>query len=330
MRRFKHCIAIINTRSGAREGPSVFASALQRYLDTAGITHHDIRVPEKNILQTLNAQTKAVDAIIVSGGDGTISSVVNVLATTRNEALLKAPIIPVPCGLQNSIASSLGVLSAERSVSAFVVGRVEPVPLWEVRINGNLTRYVASYIAIGAYAMCVQRLHDLDAVGENYVALPMVRGKYRLGSLYTAMKNEMIFCTTTMTVAKSRVEVPSPLKLLIASQMPVQHNRYTLTPGATFKHGTLGVTYATDEATRLRLWHLLSREAAEGAILSEDGVSECHSVSELDILIKETSGESENDRSTILMMLDGEAVKLSPGSKVSVRRASCQVLFASC
>ncbi|ESL10524.1 hypothetical protein TRSC58_01743 [Trypanosoma rangeli SC58] len=329
---FKECIAVINTRSGAREAPSVFASALQQYLDRAGIIHHNVCVPEKNILHALKLHANTADAIVVCGGDGTLSSVVNALATARNELLLKMPIVPVPCGLQNSIAASLGVLSAERSVSAFVLGRVEPIPLWEVRVNGALVRYMASYISIGAYAMCVRRLHNLDDVGESYVALPTVRNKYKVGAFYTALRNEVVPCTAALTTTtNSHVEIAPSVKLFVASQMPLQHARYSLTPCATFKHGTLSVTYATEAASRLRLWHLLSREAAEGVIIDEDGVCECPCVAELDCCIKDVPSQgAENALPRVLMMIDGEAVYLLPGSKVSVRRASCEVLFASC
>ncbi|RNF07798.1 putative diacylglycerol kinase [Trypanosoma conorhini] len=335
MSRFKECIAVINTRSGARGGPSVFASALQQYLDKAGIIHHDVRVPEKNILHAVKLHANTADAIVVCGGDGTLSSVVNVLAATRHGPLLKMPIVPVPCGLQNSIAVSLGVLSAERSVSAFVLGRLEPIPLWEVRVNGVLTRYMASYVSIGAYAMCVRRLHDLDAVGENYVALPTVRNKYKLGAFYTAMRGEAVpftaVLTTTAAATKSHVEIGPSVKLFVAAQMPLQHARYSLTPAATFKHGTLDVTYASEAASRLRLWHLLSREAAEGVIINEDGVCECPGVAELDCCINDVPDAAEDGASArVLMMVDGEAVHLLPGSRVSLRRAPCEVIFASC
>ncbi|EAN81308.1 hypothetical protein, conserved [Trypanosoma cruzi] len=83
MSRFKGCVAIINTRSGAREGASVFASALQRYLDGAGISHHDVRVPGRDILHSIKLHADAADAIVVCGGDGTLSSVANALAAAR-------------------------------------------------------------------------------------------------------------------------------------------------------------------------------------------------------------------------------------------------------
>ncbi|AAZ11746.1 Diacylglycerol kinase catalytic domain containing protein, putative [Trypanosoma equiperdum] len=344
MSRFKRCLAIVNTRSGAREGLSVFASALRQYLDNAGIVHHDVCVPEKDIICAMERHAGGTDAIIVCGGDGTLSSVVNVLAATPNHPLAAAPIVLVPCGLQNSVAASLGIFSAERSVSAFVLGRVEQVPLWEVRINGALTRYVASYLAVGTYAMCVKRLHELDAVGDNYISLPMVRGKYRLGAFYTAMRNETISCSATLTcctrggkgkkdapgaLGRSHVLIQSPMKMLLASQMPFQHRHYTLTPNATFKRGSMCVTHATHEATRMRLWHLLSREAIEGVVLNEDGVGESVDVTGLEFTLH-AAREGAGGRSGAVMMLDGEAVQVFPGSTVSVQRSTCHALLASC
>nr|CCC90911.1 unnamed protein product [Trypanosoma congolense IL3000] len=341
MSRFKQCLAVINTRSGAREGLSVFASALQRYLDNAGIVHHDFCVPERDIAHVMAHHAGNVDAVVVCGGDGTLSSVVNVLAATPGHPLISTPIVSVPCGLQNSIAASLGIYSAERSVSAFVIGSLQQVPLWEVRINGAVARYIVSYIAVGTYAMCVKRLHDLDAVGDDFVALPMVKGKYRMGALYTALRNEVVPCSAKVTYGgeggngkagkhgRAPLLIASPMKMLLAAQMPLQHRHYTLTPRATFKCGSLCVTYATEAATRLRIWHLLSREAAQGVVMHEDGVGEVVGVSEVELEVHDASW-SGCGQSDVIMMLDGEAVRLPPGTKVLVQRVPCRVLFASC
>ncbi|KAG8340558.1 Diacylglycerol kinase catalytic domain [Trypanosoma vivax] len=338
MNRFRKCLAIINTRSGAREGLSVFASALQQYLDKAGIIHHDFCVPERNISSVLCHQPGgSVDAVIVCGGDGTLCSVANVIATTPDHPFTRVPIVPVPCGLQNSISASLGVYSAERSVSAFVLGRVEPVQVWEILVNGIVARYVLSYIAIGTYAMCVERLHKLDAVGDNYFALPMVRNKFKLGTLYTVMRDETVPCTVRIK-HKSKVPgaeeallvVKAPIKMLIASQMPFQHRHYTITPEATFKHGTLSVTYATSEATRLRMWHLLSREALEGVILNEDGVCECTGATEVELVVEQETAGGGPGPFDALMMLDGEPMRLLPGTRVTIRRAQLHLLITSC
>lgn len=63
-----------------------------------------------------------------------------------------------------------------------------------------------------------------------------------------------------------------PFQLVVASPFPSQGASCWLTPTANPRAGKLTVVVVTEEASSLRLWHLLRREAPTGDILEEDGV----------------------------------------------------------
>lgn len=408
MAPFRKVLALINTRSGAREGRSVFASALQQYLDKAGVLHRDVIIPENSARHALLTHLPAADCLVVCGGDGTVSSVVNVLAAAAAEGragnaeaaatarvLLSKPIALVPTGLQNSVAHSLGVSSAERAVSQFVMGRADAVPVWEVRLNDRTIRYVCSYLSVGTYADTVRRFHELEAVGDEYMALPSLGSrKFSAAAFYSAVvKDDTVSCalelTTTTTgaavvpgegAATTPASTPSsplyteveegpygqspqrrcryggPLRMVLAAQMPLQHGGYSLAPQASYRQGRLAVTVATAEARRMRLWHLMRREAREGFILSEDGVEPHEGADGLTLRFAgELTDKDRPDSTTAgggakgatdcgkgdaaataatagtLMMLDGEPFLVPPGSVVTMRRVpDCTIPFLIC
>ncbi|CCW61752.1 unnamed protein product [Phytomonas sp. EM1] len=368
----KCCLSIINTRSGAREGHSIYTNALQQYLDRCGVVHRKVLVPEYDVNHAIYDHLQQADCLVVCGGDGTVSSVANALGVTQHEELLQKPIVVIPAGLQNSIARSFGVISAELSLSSLITGRTNAVPLWEVRVNTapSVVRYVCSYVAVGAYASIVQRFQSLNKVGDNYFALPMLNHKFRAAALCTALKREMVPCALNLKMHASsppsrearnsksgrvdEMHYSEPLWLLIAAQMPLQHSGYSLTPCATYKRGTLSATIVTPKATRMRMWHLLSREAKEGHVLEEDGVHVHQDVTCLQIHydsalyggdracrgnLKKVNwsgpgslGEfSEGDfEHPLLLMLDGEETWVLPGSTVTIQKSTRSLNFLVC
>ena len=322
----KRCLTIINTKSGAKEGQMVFASALHQLLHGTGITHIPVPVPEKNLVPFIEEST-AYDAIAVCGGDGTVSSVINTFAaSSQRQALLAKPLILVPCGMQNSIATSLEIVSAETSMLAFVSGRQISVPIWEVVLNQEMTamRFVVSYVAIGAYANTVRRAHKMEESMDDYWTLPNIRSKFKFAALYTTALAELCDVSIQLeyrTTPQEKLDgkrgeetIRGPIRNFIAAQMPLQHRGYSLTPHASYQHGVLAATIADATAKRSRLWHLFTREATriDLGILNEDGVREVTDVEALTI----TVGPSE----PCLLMLDGEPMILDPGSVVRVRR----------
>ncbi|KPI82955.1 hypothetical protein ABL78_8031 [Leptomonas seymouri] len=371
----KKCVTIINNRSGHRHKARAYTDTLKQYMDRAGIVHHDIHVPNDDVGENFCRALPHAEALVICGGDGTVNRAVNLMAcmaTTatkptssgehcESSALLSSslpqiqsvldatPLLLVPTGLHNSIATSLGIGAAERAVSSLVVGRAVHIPLWAVRLHSPSApptspapvRYMCSYIAAGTYAAIVQRQETFKAAQGDYVSLPPLLGTLAAASLYTTVQHSTPHCTAelkTSTGSSSDLALHSlgPLRMLVAAQMPQLQAGYSLTPTATYHQHRLAVTTAADDVTRMRMWHLLRREAREGYILSEDGVAMHEEVRELRVEFPRPSGEgtgsqksdcnldvgdsktAADDEETALLVLDGECVRIPHGSSVTV------------
>ncbi|KAG5498553.1 hypothetical protein JKF63_02839 [Porcisia hertigi] len=362
----KRCVLVINNRSGKRHAVQNFASTLKGYLNRAGIVHHDVHIPNDDVADQLLRTLPQAEALVLCGGDGTVNSVLNLIAAmssscTRPSAsvsppslLESVPLLLVPTGLHNSIATSLGVTSAERAVSSLVVGRTVCVPLWAVHLMHPHTpsrlfpvRYMCSYIAIGTYAAAVQRQNGWRKAQEEYVSLPTVLGCFTGMALCTTIEHAPPSSTAVLTQISIDKDVATssrlgPLRLLVASQMPQLQPGYSLTPTATYHRRQLTVTTATAEATRMRMWHLLHREAREGYVLAEDGVSLREGVQDLRIDFHAASDPpdiaagltpppiddgGERALGSALLVVDGECVRVPAGSSVTVTPAGVSVQF---
>ncbi|KAI5689638.1 Diacylglycerol kinase catalytic domain containing protein [Leishmania braziliensis] len=367
MPSLKRCVLVVNSRSGRRHAVQTFASTLKGYLDRAGIVHHDVHIPNDDAAEQLQRALPWAEALVLCGGDGTVNRALNLIASmsftgtgpgreVSPRSLLEAvPLLLVPTGLHNSIATSLGVTSAERAVSSLVVGRTARVPLWAVHLRRPHSsssafpmRYMCSYVSTGTYAASVQRQSSWKEAQEDYVFLPAGLRGFAATALFTTIEHTQPNSTAVLThmsnkgVASSKV---GPLRLLVASQMPQLQPGYSLTPTATYHRRQLTVTTATAEVSRLRMWHLLHREAREGCILAEDGVAmqegvrgvriDFASISELsDAATSSTqlpvNDEGEGSPESSLLMVDGEAVQVPAGSSVTVTPTELSVQLIVC
>jgi hypothetical protein len=231
---FQRCVALVNTSSGSREARNTFAAVFQRMFDQQGIATEVLVVPgpdaqrlasslsianlfremggalsqkrtEAQAPPTSTGSDSTTDAdhvdeeddsfVAICGGDGTINSVVNVIAMMRSgpdaEAVQRRACLLVPTGSTNSICHSLGISTVERSISCLssrssVSGegegarrRVVQLPIWEVKVNDVPVRYIISTVAVGTYARIVDRQNALAASDAEVVGLPSVKKKFR-------------------------------------------------------------------------------------------------------------------------------------------------------
>lgn len=356
MTGLKRCVAVINNRSGHRHGGvHAYSDTIKHYMNRSGIVHHDIHIPNEDMAENLGRMLPNAEALIICGGDGTVNSAVNLLASLSSSTcasssspsppLLEKPLLLVPTGLHNSIAVSLGVVSAERAISSLVIGRTVRVPLWAVHLRSPphtpaaapaaAVRYMCSYIAVGTYAAIVRRQARWKEAQEEYVSLPALLGTLAGTSLYTTVEHASPHCTVDLSPAgggslgQQQQRRVGPLRMLVAAQLPQLQAGYSLTPTATYHQGRLTVTTATDDVTRLRMWHLLRREAREGYVLEEDGVAVHEGMQGLriefplgsaaaqDAEVKTSQEETSKDDSALLV-LDGECVRVPHGSVITV------------
>ena len=308
---FKNVLAVLNTASGTKEGRNIYASSLQRYFLDKGVVHHTIIVPHvRDFTEILMNSHMDFDLVVCCGGDGTISSVVNVFSASRSISKTR-PILIIPSGLQNSIASSFGISSADSSVTCFRTGRVSLAPVWSVTVGGQALRYVVSTISVGAYANSVRRMHEINRVLEERVALPMIREKFKAAVAFTTIMSEPAAVDVRLRRKDGATsQFTSPVKSLVLSQMSMQHSGYSLTPRANFTSELLCATVADNSASRLRMWHLLRKEAKMGGILCEDGVHEFSDVVEVTL----QTGDA------VDLLLDGEFIKIPAGTVVAIEK----------
>lgn len=333
MTSLKRCVVVANNRSGCRNTVQTHTAAVLSYLNRAGIVHQDVHIPNDDVADRLRRLLPQAEALVLCGGDGTVNSTVNLLAAMGSPVLEALPVLLVPTGVHNSIATSLGVSSAERAASSLVVGRTVRLPLWAVRLHqpgatGEVLRYMCSYVATGAYAAAVQRQHAWKAAQDDYVSVPAFLGTFTATALYTTVAHAPPHGTAVLTHSSSctagagatdaggAASCVGPLRLFVAAQLPQQQPAFSLTPSANFHRGCLSVTTATAAATRLRLWHLLHREAREGEVLQEDGVASHDDVRAVRLEFPGAAADAEGDAS--LLVVDGECVQVPGGSTVTV------------
>lgn len=325
----KRCLCIINTRSGLREAPSLFAGTVGNLLNTSGIVHTDLTVPQDPMLPVFAQQLPQCQLVVAAGGDGTVSSILNLLAEAALEDFRVSvrPILVVPSGRQNSIAVSLGISSAGRAVTALGSWQIADVPLWCVRLDGRTLRHVASYAAVGVYAEALARFHYLANISEEFMAIPSVGDPFMAAVASAAVwRPPLLDCDVEYTLRKAvspssvasegerAVTVRGPIKGWIGAQMPMQRQGFSLTPYACYHNKGLSMLLVSAEASRLRTLHLLSREAREGDILREDGVSAVEGVASVRL----------HCRGPVQLFLDGEPVSVSAGSVLEMDRLTAR------
>ena len=214
-----------------------------------------------------------VDAIVVIGGDGTLSSVAHeVLA---RPAWRDVPIAVLPAGFRNGLAASLGVLEPRATVRALLKGEPRATPTFRVAADGELVAHMLGALHFGTFADALVTAHRLLALSQESAFIAEPPQRQLLGILRHALLHprRMPCALEYEDAATGRtVAVEGPLRLVALSHAPWEHYGYTLAPGAALD-GRLHVTYATAAATRGRMFHLLRHEACEQRILAEDGVA---------------------------------------------------------
>lgn len=106
-----HYYVILNPVSGQRQGVKLYNDIVQPMLQSSGNTH-DLKLTDfQGQAEELakHAITGAYAGVIIISGDGTVHEAVNGMLQSQDEDVRsgKVPILPLPGGSSNSIASSL-------------------------------------------------------------------------------------------------------------------------------------------------------------------------------------------------------------------------------
>ncbi len=126
MKRIRTAALVVNIR--ARRGRLLWTEA-RRGLDALGIDHeaHAVRDPHQLDDIVERALARRLDVLILGGGDGTVSSVVDRLVGQD------VPLGLLPCGTANSFARSLGLpLVTDEALNLIAAGHVRRVDLGRI------------------------------------------------------------------------------------------------------------------------------------------------------------------------------------------------------
>ncbi len=164
---FRRAALVVNTRS--RAGEQAFRTALG-LLDASGVplgTTYDLRDPARLVETVREVLEEDHDLVILGGGDGSISSVVDLLV--GREVTLGL----LPLGTANDFARTLGIpFGLEEAISTIAHGRVAEADLGLVGDN-----YYANVASVGVSAGVTQALTPLLKRRAGAMAYPLAAVK---------------------------------------------------------------------------------------------------------------------------------------------------------
>jgi diacylglycerol kinase family enzyme len=149
-------VVILNAQAGKREARDTLRERIEALFAEAG------RAVEVNLVtdgegldRAASEAVSRASAVVVGGGDGTISSVARHLVGTE------VPLGVVPLGTLNHFAKDLGLpLDAEKAIAVVLQGRTAPVDVGEV--NG---RPFLNNSSVGLYPRIVRMRQRYDVRG---------------------------------------------------------------------------------------------------------------------------------------------------------------------
>ena len=155
---------LVNPASGESKGVKLLAAL--RALKSAGRISGEIEPLDVERFTAQIERAAACDALLVAGGDGTISRAAAALAGRT------LPLGILPLGVGNDLAKELGVFRLfslahpERLIALYAEGAVRPLALGEIALPDGRSVRFTNYLSFG---------FDADAV----VTFSALRGRYR-------------------------------------------------------------------------------------------------------------------------------------------------------
>jgi diacylglycerol kinase family enzyme len=263
---------------------------------STSLTVHSRVVPPSKISETVRAAAaERPDAIIVGGGDGSVSTAADCLAGT--DIALGA----LPLGTLNHFARDVRLpLGWRDAVEALAEGEIRAIDVGEV--NG---RVFINNCSIGSYAEAVRKRDALRRVNGA--------GKW------WAMLLASIAVFRRLRRIRVRIDANGQTRSLRTPFVFVANNRYS---GHVFDHS---LRARLDEGS---LWIYTTRAARHGAILRFFWQSLLRSLDEVEGLEKLAVSEAviNHDYSGLPVALDGELVALQPPFHFRIRPGALRVL----
>lgn len=195
--RFHHVVSVENSRSTQASSSQRYGLAVRQACPEADFS----AIPFGDSLASELAQTLANDSLVcISGGDGTVSGVVQTLleAPQLSAEQRTTPVLPLWCGNANDIAHMLnGRASAAKCKTIVERGNVVPIyPLCCELLapNGEQTvRLALGYISLGVSAQTAKRLNEPSFRTNPLHAVPGVKPISEIMLLLRAMQSSPSF-----------------------------------------------------------------------------------------------------------------------------------------
>ena len=249
----------------------------------------------KGLPSQAQLEEQAPDAIICVGGDGTLASLAEALASSSSPRIQRIPVIPVPSGLMNGVCSSLGISRIVRKgegdgkrlfENVFNPLGTRSVPLWRVTMRDAtappgtgpmfLDMRALGTVGMGLYAHWMASSNRYLTLSDYFPMLPSLGPR---PSLAAAFAQEVLLREQRLPMRielqqegkgagpASWTVLEEPNQLCVASQFSHQLSLLSLTPQGSFSAGNgpfLGVTTADASASQMRLVHLFTKEGYVG------------------------------------------------------------------
>ncbi len=159
----KKVLFLVNPVSGRRTGKKLNAKIIEGLKGVLSTRQYDIKLTRPDIAAQLRAASHQYETVVIAGGDGTVSMVIDAVAGLA----CKPSIGVIPIGTGNDLARSLGILPLFRRegisgiLRVIVAGKTTSVDV--LKINGAL---FANYFGMGIDAKIST---DFDAMRSRHV-----------------------------------------------------------------------------------------------------------------------------------------------------------------
>lgn len=296
-----HCAILINRHAGtiASRGPRAVVESLRRQIDAEGATAEIRLLHPASMSDALEAarDDEYFDAVIVGGGDGTISSAAGLFVDSGKTLGI------LPLGTMNLFARSLRIpIDIDRALTALLAAEPAAVDLCSVN-----DRIFTHHVALGLHPTILRARESMTCRGRLGKIWASLRAFFR-----TLRRPPTLRVATTIDGVVSRWRTNT---LIVSNNSFIEglgHLPYAANP----QGGTLAIYIATSRNRRDLL--RLSSSVAMGSWVNNP-LLESHITEEVEIVLRR--------RKHVLASVDGELIGLASPLRIVCRQGALITLM---
>lgn len=296
-----HCAILINRHAGtiASRGPRAVVESLRRQIDAEGATAEIRLLHPASMSDALEAarDDEYFDAVIVGGGDGTISFAAGLFVDSGKTLGI------LPLGTMNLFARSLRIpIDIDRALTALLAAEPAAVDLCSVN-----DRIFTHHVALGLHPTILRARESMTYRGRLGKIWASLRAFFR-----TLRRPPTLRVATTIDGVVSRWRTNT---LIVSNNSFIEglgHLPYAANP----QGGTLAIYIATSRNRRDLL--RLSSSVAMGSWVNNP-LLESHITEEVEIVLRR--------RKHVLASVDGELIGLASPLRIVCRQGALITLM---